>query len=529
MPVLRRAGERSVTRRSVWALLALVAVASPALAKMKVLRVVPQSDIVLLDPVFGTAAISNIAGMMIYESLFSWDNNLQPKPQMVDKWSVSEDGLRWQFTLRPGLKFHSGEAVTTVDVIASLKRWMDFDGGGRKLAADLVALEPVDHATLAMTLKAPFPSMLSTLAAAPSRFAAIMRAKDLTEPRKPVTTAIGSGPFRYVASERVSGAKVVYERNPDYIPRNEPPDGTAGGRVVRVDRVEFLILPDPATVAAALQAGEVDFVERPALDLIPLLQQNKQIAFQRLSAISDQTMLRANNLLWPFNDVRARQALNYVIDQADEMAAAYGDPANWSRCNAFFVCGGPYGTSAGAEGFHQDFAKARQLLAEAGYKGEKLVFIASHDNANGTMSEVAADAMARAGMNIDMVWSDWSTVVGRALKQDKVEDGGWNLRVTTSPGPSTANPATNVGVDMSCSRRNFSGWPCDEAAERLRQEFIDADDAAKPALLERLHRRLAEMAPYRVLGQSNSPVAYRATVKGVLPSPIVVYWNIDVE
>ncbi len=500
--------------------------AGPAWAETKVLRVVPQSDLVLLDPVFGTASISNIAGTMIYESLFSWDSHLQPRPQMAGSWSVSPDQLTWRFTLRPGLRFHDGQSVTTADVIPSLRRWMDFDGGGSKLLAAMSAMDAVDASTLDIVLKRPFPSMLSTLAAAPSRFAAIMRAKDIAEPRKPVTTAIGSGPFRYVAAERVSGAKVVYERNPDYVPRAEPPDGTAGGRVVKVDRVEWMVLPDEATVAAALQNGEVDFAERPSLDLLPLLARDKQLRVERLSPISDQTMLRPNSLLPPFNDVRARQALNYIVDQGDEMAAAFGDASNWSRCNAFFICDGPYGTQAGAEGFHQDFAKARTLLAEAGYKGERLVFIASHDNASGAMSEVAADAMAKAGLNVDMIWSDWATVVGRALKQDPVAAGGWNLRVTSSPGASTANPATNSGTDMSCTRRNFSGWPCDEEAERLRAQFIDADEAARPAILERLHRRLAEMAPYRVLGQSNSPVVYRADLSGVLPSPTVVYWNI---
>ena len=498
-----------------------------AQAETKVLRVVPQTDIVLLDPVFGTAAISNIAGMMIYEPLFSWDSHLQPKPQMAASSTVSPDGLTWRFTLRPGLRFHDGQPVTTADVIPSMRRWMDFDGGGRQIAADLVSMDALDAASFTMVLKQPFPSMLATLAAAPSRFAAIMRARDLTEPRKQITTAIGSGPFRYVAGERVSGARIVWERNPDYRPRDEPPDGTAGGRVVKVDRVEWSIQPDESTVLSALQAGEVDFVERPALDLLPMLARNPDISVQQLNPISDQTMLRANNLQPPFDSVVARQALNYVIDQGDEMEAGFGDPSNWSRCNAFFVCGGPYGTEAGAEGFHQDFARARALLADAGYKGEKLVFIASHDNANGAMSEVAADAMAKAGMNVDLVWSDWPSLVGRALNQGPVSAGGWNLRVTSTPGAATANPATNSGVDMSCSRRNFSGWPCDEEAERLRTAFADASDADRPAILDRLHRRLAAMAPYRVLGQSKSPVAYRRTLSGVLPSPIVVYWNID--
>ena len=187
--------------------------------------------------------------------------------------------------------------------------------------------------------------------------------------------------------------------------------------MVKVDRVVWKIIPDDATVAAALQNGEVDFVETPSLDLLPTLARNSQIVIRKLSPLSGQSMLRANNLLWPFNDVRARQALNYVVDQGDEMAAGFGDSANWQRCNAFFICGSLYGTEAGAEGLHQDFAKARELMAEAGYKGEKLVFIASHDNTNGAMSEVAADAMRKAGMNIDMVWSDWASLVGRALKQ----------------------------------------------------------------------------------------------------------------
>jgi peptide/nickel transport system substrate-binding protein len=369
--------------------------------------------------------------------------------------------------------------------------------------------------------------MLSTLAASPSRFAAIMRAQDIGPDRAPITTAIGSGPFRYVPAERISGAQIVYVKNRDYIPRAEPPDGMAGGRIVKVDRVEWHVLPDPATAAAALQSGEIDFVERPLVDLLPVMAANPRIRLQQLSKIADQTMLRPNHLQWPFTDVRVRQALNYVIDQGDEMAAAFGEKGSWQRCNAFFICGGPYGTEAGAEGFHQDFARAKALLAEAGYHGEKLVFIASHDNANGVMSEVAADAMRQAGMNIEMVWSDWATVVGRALKQDPVSAGGWNLRVTSTPGAATADPQTNAGTDTSCTRRNFSGWPCDAEAERLRIAFIEAGEDARPALAEQLHRRLAEIMPYRVLGQSTVPVAYRTSLTGVLSSPVVVYWNID--
>ena len=499
---------------------------TPARAE-KILRVVPQNDVVLLDPVFGTAWISMISGLMIYESLFAWDAAMRPQPQMVSNWSTSPDGLVWRFTLRDGQRFHDGQPVTTTDVIASLRRWMEFDGGGGKLAAVTAAMQAVDGKTFEIRLQRPFPAMLGVLAAAPARFAAVMRAQDIPAERKPVTTGIGSGPFRYIAAERVSGAKLVYARNADYAPRAEPPDGMAGGRVVKVDRVEWHIIPDAATVAAALQSGEIDFAERPSLDLLPLLAKNPQLRLHKLSPLADQTMLRPNHLHPPFNDVRARRALNYLVDQGDAMQAGFGDAGNWQRCNAFFTCGGPYENQAGAEDFGQDFAKARALLAEAGYKGEKLIFIASHDNANGVISEVVVDAMTRAGMNIEVVWTDWATVVGRALKQDPPAAGGWNLRVTGQPGALAASPQANAGVDMSCTRKNFSGWPCDEEAERLRAALIEADDAARPALLTQLQRRLAETVPYRIVGQSNGPAAYRTNITGVLPSPVVVYWNIE--
>jgi len=376
--------------------------AAPARAE-KVLRVVPQNDVVLLDPVFGTAWASMISGVMIYESLFTWDSAMRPQPQMVANWSTSPDALTWRFTLRDGQRFHDGQAVTTIDVIASLRRWMEFDGGGGKLAAAMTSMQAVDSKTFEIRLQRPFPAMLGVLAAAPARFAAIMRAQDIPTERKPVTTGIGSGPFRYVAADRISGAKVVYARNADYVPRAEPPDGMAGGRVVKVDRVEWHIIPDAATVAAALQTGEMDFAERPSLDLLPLLAKSPQLRMQKISALSDQTMLRPNHLHPPFNDVRARRALNYLVDQGDAMAAGFGNAANWQRCNAFFTCGAPYESEAGVEDFRQDLSKARALLAEAGYKGEKLIFIASRDNANGVISEVIADAMAKAGMNVDLI------------------------------------------------------------------------------------------------------------------------------
>ncbi len=505
-------------------------VVTPAFAQ-KVLRVIPHADLTLLDPVFAPIVITREYGLMVYEELFAWDSKLSPKPQMVDTWSTSPDGLTWRFTLRNGLKFHDGQVVTTADVIPSLKRWMDRDPIGAKVAAATEALAAVDAKTFEIKLKTPYPGMLFALGSAVGQIPVIMRAKDLEgDPGARITTAIGSGPYRFNAAARVSGALTVFDRNTDYVPRKEPADGLAGGRLAKIERVEWRVVPDAATASVALQRGEVDIWEAPSLDLVPDLAKRGGVKLLRITEFSSQVMLRPNSLYPPFNDPRARLALAYIINQGDELAAGFGDPRNWKRCNAYFICGGPYGTEVGTEDFKPDFDKAKALLTAAGYKGEKLVFIATQEIGwIGRLSEVAAAAMQKAGMNIDLQYADWGTTAGRQSVQTdpKAGGGGWNLLITGASGPTMHHPLTNIGTNTSCERKNFAGWPCDLESEKLRQAFLDANDAERPAALEKLHRRLALMEPYRVLGQFDQPVALRSNVNGLLSSPVIVYWNID--
>ena len=505
------------------------AFAAPAFAAdaSRTLRVVPQSDLTVIDPVFGSAWISLISGEMIWESLFTWDAKLAPKPMMVQDWSVSPDGLVWRFGLRPGLRFHTGEPVTTADVIASTRRWMALDALGAKVGSVTDALTAIDDRQIEFRLKKPFPSMLDALAAAPARFPAIMRATDIEADGKPILTqvsnAIGSGPFRFLPGERNVGHRAVWERNPDYTPRSEPPDGLSGARVVKVDRVEWLVMPEAATAAAALQAGEVDMLERPVLDQVEALAKLPGIRILKLTPIMAQNMLRPNATIPPFDNPKMRLALAYVIDQPDEMAAGWGEESHWKTCNSYFVCGSPYGTAAGAETFHQDFARARQLAAEAGYKGEKLIFVATKEIPTlGQMSEVAFDALKRAGFNVEMRWGDWGTV-GQILRQkDK-----WNLFLTGAPGAIMYHPLTNIATDMSCDGRNFVGWACDLKAEVLRSAFLDAGEADRPAALDSYHRYLSEVQPYRVLGQYEALSAVRDSLTGLLSSPVIAYWNVE--
>jgi peptide/nickel transport system substrate-binding protein len=521
----------SMTLRSTLLAAGLAAGLSLPAAAQSVLRVVPHADLRTLDPVAVSVTITRMHGLMIYETLFAWDAALQPKPQMVDTWSVSDDQLTWRFTLREGLRFHDGQVVTTRDVAASLRRWMARDTVGSRLGDALASLDIVDDRTFTLVLKRPFGLMTYALGSAVGAIPAIMREEDAqSDPGRPISTTIGSGPFRFVRDQWMAGQRVVYEKNPDYRPRSEAPDGLAGGRVVKVDRVEWRNIPDASTVAAALQSGEIDIWEQVATDLLPVVSRQRGTAVDQLNTLGTQGMLRPNSLFPPFNDARARLALAYIVDQADAMSAGFGDQRWWKRCEAYFVCGAPYASEAGVQPYARpNIERARALLAEAGYRGEKLVFVTTNDIPwIGRMAEVAAAGMRQAGMNVDLQYNDWGTVITRQPRKDPPDQGGYNLFVTGASGATMFHPLTNIGTNMACDGRNWAGWPCDEEAERLRAAFIDAtDESTRKRLAEELQARLAVVQPYRLLGQADVPYARRTNVEGVIAAPVMVFWNIE--
>ena len=236
--------------------------ASVALAQsQKVLKFIPQADLRILDPISTTAYITRNHGYMVYDTLFAMDEKFQVKPQMVDKFDVSKDQLTYTFTLRDGLKFHDGQPVRSADCIASIDRWSKRDALGQKLAEATESWSAVDDKTFRLKLKKPFPLTLEALAKPSSNVPFIMPERIAkTDPFKNIDDPIGSGPFKFVRAEWVPGNKVVYVKNTDYVPRKEPPSWASGGKVVKVDRVEWIYIPDSATAAAA-RSG----VSRPAM------------------------------------------------------------------------------------------------------------------------------------------------------------------------------------------------------------------------------------------------------------------------
>ena len=504
---------------------------APAQGSPKILRVVPQAEPQSFDPVFTQVNNVSMHGALVYDQLFGWDDKMSPQPQMVDSWKVSDDQLLYTFTLRRGLRFHDGQDVTTRDVIASLKRMFVRDGQNQLLANLVAQYGLIDDRTFTLRLKEPFAFVDFLLGGSNGVVGAIMREKDaMTDPYTAVKERIGSGPFRFVDAEYRPGARLVYEKFAGYVPRSEPASGFAGGKVARVDRVEFVIIPDPSIAYAALRRGEVDMLDAPPLDLLPTVERDPNIVVGEVWPLESYAVLRFNSLHPPFNNLKARQAVAHAFSQVDYMSAAYGDPKGWHECYAYWVCGSQNETDVGSEPYRKpDLAKARALLRESGYDGAPVVLIGGSDIPSyQRLSLVTADLLQKIGFKVDMQMTDWGTVAARRQKKDPPAQGGWNLFHTSANGAQLSSPLTSPSTITTCDGKNFPGWPCDQVGEDMRMTYIrEADPTKRRALLEAMHRRLWEVLPYLPLGQFVQPFLWRSNITGVLRTNVLAFWNIS--
>jgi peptide/nickel transport system substrate-binding protein len=503
--------------------------AAPASAKT--LRFIAQSDLRVLDPIWTTAYVTRNHGYMVFDTLFAIDSKFKPHPQMVGSFEVSPDKLNYSFVLRDGLKWHDGTPVRGADCVASLKRWMARDALGQTLAAAISEMKGGDDKNFSIHLKEPFPLLIDGLAKV-SSLAPFMMPERLakTDPFKQVTEMVGSGPFKFVKAEFDPGNKVVYVKNTDYVPRQEPIDWASGGKVVKVDRVEWLVVPDAATKTAAMQSGEDDWWENPPADLWPVLAANADIDVVSSDPIRGMGCLRFNFLYPPFDNVKMRQAVLMVANQADFMTAFVGDQKNWDRCPSYFTCGGPMASTAGSQALSgkRDYDKARQLVKEAGYKGEKIVLLDAVDQPLiHAEALVATDELKKLGLNVDYVAADWGTVVTRRASKKPPAEGGWNLFETGWTGPDLLDPSTNVMLRANGDKAWF-GWPKDDQLEDLRTEWLKAEDQeARQALAAKLQQRAFEFVPYVPTGQFEAKTAFRKNIKGYISAPALFMWNVE--
>ncbi len=495
------------------------------------LRAVMHSDLKIVDPIFTTAYITRNHGYMIYETLFTTDANGDVKPQMVDKYTISDDKLKWTFTLRDGLVFHDGAPVTSDDVIVSLQRWGSKDATGQKLMSFVKAMTAVDAKTFEISLNSPTGLMLLALGKPSSNVPFIMPKRVAQTPgSEQIKEYVGSGPFVFKVDEWKPGDKAVYVKFDKYKPRDEPPSGLAGGHVAKVDRVEWISMPEQQTAVNALVAGEIDLIEQPRHDLLPTLAKSKDVKIIDQNPLGNQYAFRFNTLHKPFDNPKIRAALYEAFNQEDFLQAVIGDPKYYKVCKAMFICGTPLGSEEGMKDkLESNMNKAKAMLKEAGYDGTPVVLLHSTDlQVLTNLAPVAKSLMERAGFKVDMQSSDWQTVVARRAKKDPPSAGGWNAMLTSWVSADVLNPVSTSFVNASCDKANF-GWPCDEKIEKLRDDFArETDPAKQKEIAQAVQNRVVNEFPTHVyLGQWYQPLAHRTNVSGVLEAPAVVLWNIE--
>ena len=504
-----------------------------ASAQQKTLRVVPHAPLVVLDPIWTAAYVTRNHGYMVYDTLFAMDEAFKPKPQMVDAWKVSEDRLVWTFTLREGLSWHDGAPVTAEDCVASLRRWAARDDMGRRLLEATAELRALDSRSFEIRLRSPYGLVLESLAKPGSNVPFMMPARLAeTDPFTPIAEVVGSGPFEFVAAEWVPGRKAVYVKNPDYRPRAEPPSGLAGGKLAKVDRIEWVSDPDADSIADALARGELDYYEQPDFETAHSLAWTAGVVVENLDPLGVQGMVRMNHLHPPFNNVKARQAVLKLIDQQEMLRAAVGDAKFFRECYSYFACGSPLASDAGAEAYRRrNVDDARRLLQEAGYKGEKVVILHVTDIAvPQAATAVLAQALREAGVNVELQAMDWIGVAARRAVKLVPDRGGWNIFLSWSVGADMLTPVNHQALAASCEKAWF-GWPCDEALEKLRSQFArEADPAKRVEIARQIQvRNYQEVVTYANFGVWHYPTAYRRSLKGLLKAPAPVFWNVTKE
>ena len=519
-------------RRSFLAASAVLAAPRVAAAQnARLLRFIPQADLSTLDPHWNTAYVTRNHGFMVFDTLYGIDNAYRATPQMVAGHTTGEEGRRWTLTLRDGLVWHDGTPVLARDCVASIKRWGAKDTYGQALLAVTDELSAADDKRIVFRLKRPFPLLPDALGKPGVYMPAMMPERlALTDPATQVTEMVGSGPYRFIADERVPGSRAVYERFAGYAPlASGQPERTSGPKIVHFDRVEWTTVPDPATAAAALQQNETDWWDYANADLLPLLRKNNALRVEVQDPAGNIALMRMNHLQPPFDNPAIRRAVMGAVVQSDYMRSFMGDDTGlWRDGVGIFTPGTPLATDAGMQVLNgpRDPARTRAALKAAGYDGQRVALVVPTDFPHlKAMSDVCADMLKQAGMNVDYQATDWGTLLTRRAKKTPVDDGGWSVFCTFGAGIDQASPAANLTLRANGDRAWF-GWPDDPEIERLRDAWFAAPDlAAQKPIATALQEEALTSVPYIPLGQYFQSTAYRGSLSGMMKG-FSVFWNV---
>jgi peptide/nickel transport system substrate-binding protein len=495
------------------------------------LQLVAEADLKILDPIWTTAYITRNHGYLVYDTLFGTDENHRIKPHMVDRTTMSDDGMKYTFTLRDGLRWHDGQPVQSEDCVESLKRWGKRDRFGQLLIAHTDKITPVDGKTFTLELGARFGPVLEALGKPTGNVPFMMPARiAATRVEDQITEVVGSGPFKFAKGEWKPGDQVVYLRNADYVPRNEAPSGSTGGKKAYLDRVIWRYMPDSWSAAEALGAGEVDWWQQPPLDFFPKIEKNPDLQTFIFDPSGAQGWLRPNHLHPPFNNKKAREALLHMMDQVTYLAWVHGQSKYYRPCYSVFACSGPYATKAGAEAIiKHDLDRARQLVKESGYDGRPVTVIQVIDQPHlNAAAIVTRRRLESIGFNVILKAMDWSTNLTVRARKDGPETGGWNVLHTWWIAADVINPAVHFAM-LGARQNAWFGWPDIPQLDKLTTDWVRETDLQKRKhIAEEIQKVSFREVTYVPWGEWVQPTVFRKNVHGVLKFAAPIFWNVKV-
>lgn len=492
-------------------------VSGPVLAQNKggVINVATVGEPPTLDPMVSTADLVGIITQHFFETLFTFDKNWKVTPLLAESMpEISADGKVYTIKLRQGVTFHDGSTMTSADVVASLKRWMDVASRGKQTAGFVESVEAVDPSTVKLTLKSPYAPLLALLAFN-NAAAVIMPAGKMENPLK---EPVGTGPYKL--KERKADQYIQLVRHDGYKSRAGEPDGYGGARKQLLDEIRFVPVPDPNTRIEGAISGQYDYV-----DALPVE------AFDRLKGKSTTQPILLKPFGWPvfvmntkqgvMSNLDARLAVRTALSEEDMLTAAFGTKDFFALNAAMFPSSYIWHTMAGTENAYNLAApdKAKDLLKKASYDGKPLRILTSRQyEFHYKMAQVAAEYLKQAGFTVELMVVDWAT-----LTQRRTDPALWDIYITHSP--FLPEPAL-TGILSEAS----PGW----WTTPLRKKVVDAfnsepDPAKRPALWAEVQKAIYAEVPAIKIGDFNALSAQAPKVKGVDPAPWPYFWNASVK
>lgn len=467
-----------------------------------------------LDPMVTTADLVGAITMHVFETLYTFGDGLTIVPLLAESDPIITDGGKtYTIKLRQGVKFHDGSVMTSADVLASFDRWKAVADRGKTAWSYLTSVTAPDAHTIELKLKEPYAPLLALLSLN-NNAAAIMPASNQANP---MTKYIGTGP--YTIKERRPDQFVVLARFPDYTPRSDKPTGYGGRRTAYIDEIRYVPVPDPNTRVEGSLSGQYDYADSLPVAAMPRLQGQKEVT-PVLQKNFGYPTISINNKGGLLTNMTLRQALFAAVNNEDMLKAAFGSTEFYTLSGSLYPEGFRFHTKEGIEAFNQNNpAKARELAAKAGYKGEPIRFLTTTQFDHFyKIALVATETWRKAGFNIDLQVVDWGTLLTRRNNPALYE-------MSTVGAPFLAEPSLTFTAG---SER--PGWWSSEAKDRVVGAFnAESDPAKRAAMFGEVQKLIYAEVPYIKVGDYNVLRAKSNRLQGVIPSSWSYFWNAWVD